>query len=93
MQAVLCWSVINPHHQRIFSFSAVTLGSKLSETIRGKLRFGAKVLQAGSIDSLQGILCSRERRETSEDFPVLSFDYSWPNSGNAFHLNREDCLP
>jgi hypothetical protein len=30
----------------------VTLGPKLSETIRGKLSFGAKVLQAGSIDRL-----------------------------------------
>jgi hypothetical protein len=28
----------------------VTLGPKLSETIRGKSRFGAKVPQAGSID-------------------------------------------
>ncbi|KAJ1295074.1 hypothetical protein BS78_01G196300 [Paspalum vaginatum] len=30
----------------------LTLGPKLSETIKGKLRFGAKVLQAGSIDKI-----------------------------------------
>lgn len=36
----------------IFSFSAVTLGPKITETIRGKLSFGAKVLQAGSIDKV-----------------------------------------
>ncbi|CAN6317022.1 unnamed protein product [Urochloa humidicola] len=31
---------------------AVTLGPNFSETIRGKLSFGAKVLQAGSIDKV-----------------------------------------
>jgi len=34
-----------------FSF-AVTLGPKISETIKGKLSFGAKVLQAGGIDKV-----------------------------------------
>ena len=33
-------------------FFAVTLGPKISETIKGKLSFGAKVLQAGGIDKV-----------------------------------------
>lgn len=33
-------------------FFAVTLGPKISETIKGKLSFGAKVLQAGSIEKI-----------------------------------------
>lgn len=33
-------------------FFAVTMGPKISETIKGKLSFGAKVLQAGGIDKV-----------------------------------------
>ena len=33
-------------------FFAVYLGPKISETIKGKLSFGAKVLQAGGIDKV-----------------------------------------
>ena len=40
--------------------------------------------------SLQRILCSQERWETSESIPMLSFNHSRSNSWNAFHLNWEN---
>ena len=43
--------------------------------------------------SLQRILCSQERWETSESIPMLSFNHSRSNSWNAFHLNWENCFP
>jgi hypothetical protein len=36
----------------LYFFLAVALGPKLSETVKGKLRVGAKVLQAGSMDKV-----------------------------------------
>jgi hypothetical protein len=66
---------------------AVALGPKLSETVKGKLSVGAKVLQAGSMDKVF------RQYFPVENFPVLSFNHSWPNSWNALHLNSENCLP
>jgi len=47
-------------------FFAVTLGPKFSETIKGKVSFGAKVLQAGSIDKV-----FREYFEVEKDEKLL----------------------
>ncbi|XP_034698442.1 GEM-like protein 4 isoform X2 [Vitis riparia] len=53
----------------------VTIGCKISETMKGKLSWGARILQLGGVKRV--FKQTSARREAVEDFPMLFID-SWP---------------
>ncbi|RVX16365.1 hypothetical protein CK203_014405 [Vitis vinifera] len=53
----------------------VTIGCKISETVKGKLSLGARILQLGGVKRV--FKQTSTRREAVEDFPMLFID-SWP---------------
>ncbi|RVW51374.1 hypothetical protein CK203_094751 [Vitis vinifera] len=59
--------------------SKVTIGCKISETVKGKLSLGARILQLGGVKRV--FKQTSTRREAVEDFPMLfinSWPYRWP---------------
>lgn len=57
----------------------MTIGCKISETVKGKLSLGARILQLGGVKRV--FKQTSTRREAVEDFPMLfinSWPYRWP---------------
>ncbi|RVX16302.1 hypothetical protein CK203_014438 [Vitis vinifera] len=69
------------------------LGPKFSETVKGKLSLGARILQVGGVKRVfkANFWCWR-RREAIEGFPMLLINNRRPYSWSPLYLFSEDCL-
>ncbi|CAD5175914.1 unnamed protein product [Musa acuminata subsp. malaccensis] len=66
----------------------VTLGPKISETMKGKLSKGARIVQAGGVERVfRQAFSIVPGEKLLQAFQCLSFNHSWSHPGHAFHFH------